>query len=93
MGLNGGHASTSGLQEFEFTVDNYDLCFGCVSLGYLEVGARRDFLQRCRTSSAAMLFVESYSDGVTSWTRRPGTPRWTSRICWASSMPCSARTW
>ncbi len=61
MGLAEGQTCHSRLKEFAFPT-SYDLCFGCVCLGYLDLGARRDFLQRCRASSTAMLFVESYSD-------------------------------
>ena len=61
MGLAGGQAYHSRLDEFMFPI-TYDLCFGCVCLGYLKMSERGHFLRRCREYSSAMLFVESYSD-------------------------------
>lgn len=50
MGLAGGQACASRLQEFDFPL-TYDLCFGCVCLGYLNMGARGHFLRHCRSHS------------------------------------------
>ena len=43
MGLDYGQTCDSRLDEFVFPI-NYDLCFGCVCLGYLKMGARGHFL-------------------------------------------------
>ena len=72
MGLAEGQTCHSRLQEFSFPAGTYDLCFGCVCLGYLDLGARRDFLGCCRASSTAMLFVESYSDKGDVLDKTPG---------------------
>ena len=46
MGLAYALTTESRLKEFMFPID-YDLCFGCVSMGYLKMSERGHFLRRC----------------------------------------------